>query len=59
MEKRLLADAPDKLRADVLLAGHHGKTSSTQPFVDAVQPQLVIFPAGWHNRLQFPREPVV
>jgi len=60
MEKRLLADMPDKLRADVLLAGHHGsKTSSTQPFIDAVQPQLVIFPAGWHNRFQFPREPVV
>ena len=60
MEKRLLADMPDKLRADVLLAGHHGsKTSSTQPFVDAVQPQLVIFPAGWHNRFHFPRAPVV
>ncbi len=60
MEKRLLADAPDKLHADLLLAGHHGsKTSSTQPFVDAVQPQLVIFPSGWHNRFHFPRAPVV
>ena len=60
MEKRLLTDASDKLRADLLLAGHHGsKTSSTQPFVDAVQPQLVIFPAGWRNRFHFPRAAVV
>lgn len=60
MEKRLLADLPDKLRADVLLAAHHGsKTSSTQPFVDAVQPQLVIFSAGWRNRFRFPRAAVV
>jgi len=60
MEKRLLADIPDKLRADVLLAGHHGsKTSSTQGFVDTVRPKVVIFPSGWHNRFHFPRAPVV
>jgi competence protein ComEC len=60
MEQRLLAQFPDQLRAEVLVAGHHGsKTSSTQPFIDAVRPRLVIFPAGWHNRFHFPRAPVV
>jgi competence protein ComEC len=60
MEQRLVADMPDKLRADVLVAGHHGsKTASTQAFVDAVQPKVVIFPAGWHNRFRFPRSAVV
>jgi competence protein ComEC len=59
-EKLLLAAVPDKLRADVLLAPHHGsKTSSTQEFIDAIQPQLVIFPAGWHNQFHFPRGVVV
>ena len=37
----------------------NSKTSSTDAFVDAVQPQLVIFPAGWHNQFHFPRETVV
>lgn len=59
-EKLLLANMPEKLRADVLVAPHHGsKTSSTQEFIDAVQPQLVIFPAGWHNQFHFPRGLVV
>lgn len=60
MEQRLVAADPDKLYADVLLAPHHGsKTSSTEAFVEAVQPLLVIFPAGWHNQFDFPRAPVV
>jgi competence protein ComEC len=59
-EKLLQENLPDQLRADVLLAPHHGsKTSSTQEFIDAVQPQLVIFPAGWHNQFHFPRGLVV
>ncbi|MDR3418637.1 MAG: DNA internalization-related competence protein ComEC/Rec2 [Nevskia sp.] len=59
-EKRLLAGDPGLLRADVVLAPHHGsKTSSTQGLVDAAQPLLVIFPSGWHNRFRFPRAPVV
>ena len=59
-EKRLVEADADKLYADVLLAPHHGsKTSSTQDFVEAVQPLLVIFPAGWHNQFHFPRAPVV
>jgi len=59
-EKLLLANQPDRLRAEVLVAAHHGsKTSSAQEFIDAVQPQLVIFPAGWHNQFHFPRGVVV
>jgi competence protein ComEC len=59
-EQRLVEGDPDKLFADVLLAPHHGsKTSSTPEFVEAVQPLLVIFPAGWHNQFHFPRAPVV
>jgi len=59
-EKRLVAERQDDLFADVLVAPHHGsKTSSTADFVEAVQPLVVIFPAGWHNQFRFPRAPVV
>ena len=39
----------------VLLAPHHGsRSSSTQAFVDAVQPEYVVFTAGLFNRYGFP-----
>lgn len=58
-ERRLLRDRAADLRADVLIAPHHGsKTSSTEPFVRAVNPQLVIYGAGWRNHLRHPRPEV-
>jgi competence protein ComEC len=59
VERRLLHDDADKLRADVLVAPHHGsKTSSTEEFVRAVHPAVVIYSAGWHNRFRHPRPEV-
>lgn len=59
-EQRLLETRREALRADVLLAPHHGSaTSSTADFIAAVQPQLVIFPSGWRNRFRHPRPDVV
>lgn len=59
-EARLLSVHHEVLQADVLIAPHHGsKTSSTAEFVAAVAPQLVVFPAGWHNRFHHPRPEVV
>src|SRR3546814_7149997 len=50
-EARLLHVHENELKADVMIAPHHGsKTSSTADFVAAVAPQLVIFPAGWQDR---------
>lgn len=44
----------------VLIAPHHGsKTSSTDAFIDAVSPELVLFPAGLANRYGFPKPVVV
>ena len=46
---------PTLLRADVLKLGHHGsKTSSTIPFVDAVQPRLGLVSVGITNRYGHP-----
>jgi len=57
-EARLL-DAPQRLRADVLLAPHHGSgTSSTPAFLRAVRPQIGIFQVGHRNRYRHPKAEV-
>ncbi|MCL1089505.1 DNA internalization-related competence protein ComEC/Rec2 [Shewanella profunda] len=48
------------LASQVLIAPHHGsKSSSTEAFIDAVAPELVIFSAGLANRYGFPKSVVV
>ena len=47
------------LAADVLLAPHHGSgTSSTQAFLNAVDPSLAIFQVGHRNRYRHPKAEV-
>lgn len=59
-ERLLLARSPEKLRADVLLAPHHGSgTSSTPAFLDAVRPSLALFQLGYRNRYRHPKTEVV
>jgi competence protein ComEC len=49
-ETWLVKHCADRLRSTVLVAPHHGsKTSSSPAFIDAVSPEIVIFPAG-NNR---------
>ena len=44
----------------ILKAGHHGsRTSSTEPFVSALQPVLTIFSAGRNNRYGHPHPEVM
>jgi len=59
-EAELVARAGPQLRAEVLLAPHHGSgTSSTHAFLQAVQPQHAIFQLGYRNRYRHPRADVV
>ncbi|MCP3127564.1 DNA internalization-related competence protein ComEC/Rec2 [Shewanella sp. KJ2020] len=62
-EARLIRQAQMQstpLANQVLIAPHHGsKTSSTDAFIDAVAPELVLFPAGLANRYGFPKPAVV
>ncbi len=59
-EVQLVERMPAKLRADVLLAPHHGSgTSSTQAFLRAVAPSLVVFQVGYRNRYRHPKAEVV
>jgi beta-lactamase superfamily II metal-dependent hydrolase len=48
VERILLASvAPEKLKATVLKVGHHGsETSSTIPFIEAVDPEIVVVQSG-------------
>ena len=56
----LLLASGSELRSDVLKAPHHcSRTSSTEPFVAAVAPKLVICSVGRHNRFGFPHPSVV
>lgn len=58
-EARLVATMPDKLRADVLLAPHHGSgTSSTLAFLRAVAPEIAVFQVGYRNRYHHPKKEV-
>jgi competence protein ComEC len=48
------------LRSDLLVAPHHGsRTSSTQEFVAAVRPSVVVYGAGWRNHFRHPRPEVM
>jgi competence protein ComEC len=58
-EAALLDRARDGLRADVLLAPHHGSgTSSTLAFLQAVRPEVAIFQVGFRNRYHHPKAEV-
>jgi competence protein ComEC len=55
-EAALVERAGDRLRADVLLAPHHGSgTSSTPAFLQAVRPGIAIFQVGYRNRYHHPK----
>jgi competence protein ComEC len=59
-ELALVQRARDQLRADVLLVPHHGsKTSSTEIFLDAVQPRWALFQMGYRNRYGHPAPQVL
>jgi competence protein ComEC len=54
-ERELVDLAGADLGCDVLLVPHHGsRTSSSQPFISSVQPDVAVFSVGWKNRFRFP-----
>jgi competence protein ComEC len=61
--EKLLTANPEiakKLKADVIIAPHHGsKTSSSSRFIKAVSPDVVVFSAGFLNRWHMPNKAVL
>lgn len=59
MEARLLSDGR-LAHSDVLKVGHHGsKTSSTQPFLDALSPSIALISDGYDNSFGHPHRDVL
>jgi competence protein ComEC len=59
-EKELVGLAGDLLPSTVLVAPHHGsKTSSSNIFLDAVKPEIVIFSSGRSGRFKLPHDSVL
>lgn len=60
IERRLVREQPQWLRADVLVVPHHGSaTSSTPEFLAAVAPKLALISVGLDNRFGHPKPAVV
>ena len=59
-ESWLVETYGNNLKAKVLIAPHHGsKTSSTTGFLQAVQPEYVLIPAGYRNQFGHPHQDVL
>jgi competence protein ComEC len=59
IERRMLEDG-EVGRADVLKVGHHGsKTSSTEEFIDTVQPTFAVISVGLENSYGHPNREVI
>ena len=55
-----IVDAGWNIRSDVLQAPHHGsRTSSSENFIDAVQPQIAVISVGATNRYGHPHDVVL
>jgi len=59
-ESWLVKTGGEKLKARVLIAPHHGsKTSSSAVFLQTVQPDLILIPAGYRNPFGHPHADVL
>jgi competence protein ComEC len=59
-ERRLVTEYGATLKSGVLIAPHHGSaSSSSQAFLDAVQPTWAIFQVGYRNRFKHPSHKVL
>jgi competence protein ComEC len=55
VERTLLARDRSALPAQILVVPHHGsKTSSTEPFLDSIEPLVAVFQVGYRNRFHHP-----
>jgi competence protein ComEC len=59
-ERHLVQNNQAALKSTVMLAPHHGsKTSSTQTFLNAVSPSLIVVSSGFNNRFKHPAKTII
>lgn len=59
-EKKILSHFREKLSAKVMLVPHHGsRSSSSLEFIQAINPDYAIIPAGYRNRYGHPKPDIV
>ncbi len=59
-ESLLVENARKYLRANVLVAPHHGsKTSSSLAFLEAVKPEIILIPSGYRNQFHHPSKEIL
>lgn len=59
-ERQLVVTYDEALKADILVAPHHGSaTSSTRLFLRHVRPRWAVFSRGFENRWGFPKSQVI
>jgi DNA internalization-related competence protein ComEC/Rec2 len=59
-ERDLIRKYGEKLKSDVLKISHHGSnTSSTEAFIQKVDPKFAVISVGYQNRFGFPHEHVI
>jgi competence protein ComEC len=59
-EQLLISRSGSKLKSDVLLAPHHGsRSSSSKPFLEAVNPRACIISSGQGNPFGFPSHEIL
>ncbi len=59
-ENALVEQYGNQLASDIYIAGHHGsKTSSSQAFIDAIDPELALISVGKNNQYHHPSPSVI
>ncbi len=59
-EHELVSIIGNRLQSTVLLAPHHGsRTSSSELFLETVNPEVVVISSGWKKKFGFPHSPVL
>ena len=60
VERALALRYGEELQSDIVLAPHHGSTSSSSyAFIKRLQPAFVVFSAGYRNSFGHPAESIV
>ncbi len=59
-ENYLVTHQLEKLKANIIIAPHHGsRTSSTTAFLRAVDPEIILIPVGYLNRYRLPSQLII